>query len=246
MLTVEVERLRLTPGTRLLDVGCGGGRHIRASRHLPGVRAVAVDLGAKEVEETRASLELLDKLPAADGGSIAEAGPWGVTRGSVYELPFADASFDCIIISEVLEHLHREHDALRELSRVLKPGGMLAVSVPRTIPEAVCWALSPQYRNSPGGHLRIYLRSQLHGLIESHGYRITGSHSAHGLHSPYWWLRCALGMDNEQIFPVALYHRFLMWDLLHRPALTRWMDAALSPLIGKSMVVYAEKQGAAA
>ena len=114
MLTVEVERLRLTPGTRLLDVGCGGGRHIRASRHLPGVRAVAVDLGAKEVEETRASLELLDKLPAADGGSIAEAGPWGVTRGSVYELPFADASFDCIIISEVLEHLHREHDALRD------------------------------------------------------------------------------------------------------------------------------------
>jgi len=210
------------------------------------VRAVAIDLGAKEVEETRASLELLDKLPAADGGSIAEAGPWGVTRGSVYELPFADASFDCIIISEVLEHLHREHDALRELSRVLKPGGILAVSVPRTIPEAVCWALSPQYRNSPGGHLRIYLRSQLHQLIESHGYRVTGSHSAHGLHSPYWWLRCALGMDNDQIWPVALYHRFLMWDLLHRPALTRWMDAALSPLIGKSMVVYAEKQGAAA
>ena len=246
MLTVEVERLRLTPGTRLLDVGCGGGRHIRASRHLPGVRAVAVDLGAAEVEDTRASLELLDKLPVADGGSIAEAGPWGVTRASVYELPFADASFDCIIISEVLEHLHREHDALRELSRVLKPGGLLAVSVPRTVPEAVCWALSPQYRNSPGGHLRIYLRSQLRQLIQSHGYRITGSHFAHGLHSPYWWLRCALGMDNDQIFPVALYHRFLMWDLLHRPALTRWMDAALSPLIGKSMVVYAEKQGAAA
>ena len=246
MLTVEVERLGLTPGTRLLDVGCGGGRHIRASRHLPGVRAVAVDLGATEVEETRASLELLDKLPVADGGSVPAAGSWGVTRGSVYELPFAPGSFDCIIISEVLEHLHREHDALRELSRVLKPGGVLAVSVPRTLPEAVCWALSPQYRNSPGGHLSIYLRSQLHGLIESHGYRITGSHSAHGLHSPYWWLRCALGMDNDQIFPVALYHRFLMWDLLHRPALTRWMDAALSPLIGKSMVVYAEKQGAAA
>src|SRR4029079_8818733 len=70
VLTVEVERLRLTPGTRLLDVGCGGGRHIRLSRDLPGVRAVAMDLGAKEVEETRASLELLDKLPPKDGGSI--------------------------------------------------------------------------------------------------------------------------------------------------------------------------------
>jgi SAM-dependent methyltransferase len=246
VLTVEVGRLGLTPGARLLDVGCGGGRHIRASRHLPGVHAVAVDLGAPEVEETRASLELLDKLPAADGGSVPAAGAWGVMRASVYELPFGEGSFDCIIISEVLEHLHREDDALRELSRVLKPGGVLAVSVPRTLPEAVCWALSPQYRNSPGGHLRIYRRSQLLRLIEAHGYRVTASHFAHGLHSPYWWLRCALGMDNERIWPVALYHRLLMWDLLRRPALTRWIDAALSPLIGKSVVVYAVKQGATA
>jgi SAM-dependent methyltransferase len=246
VLTVEVDRLDLRPGTRLLDVGCGGGRHIRLSRHLPGVLAVAVDLGAKEVEDTRASLELLDTLPASDGGTVAGAGPWGVARASVYELPFESGSFDCIIISEVLEHLHHEDTALRELSRVLKPGGMLAVSVPRTVPEAVCWALSPQYRNSPGGHLRIYLRSQLVRLIESHGYRVTASHFAHALHSPYWWLRCALGMDNDRIWPVALYHRLLMWDLLQRPVLTRWIDAALNPFIGKSVVVYAVKEGAAA
>jgi SAM-dependent methyltransferase len=246
VLTVEVERLGLRPGSRLLDVGCGGGRHIRASRHLPGVTAVAVDLGTQEVGETRASLELLDKLPVADGGSIPEAGPWGVTQASVYELPFADGAFDCVIISEVLEHLHREHDALGELSRVLKPGGVLAVSVPRTLPEAVCWALSPQYRNSPGGHLRIYLRSQLLRLIEGHGYRVTASHFAHGLHSPYWWLRCALGMDDTERWPVSLYHRLLMWDLFQRPALTRWIDALLNPFIGKSVVVYAVKDGAAA
>lgn len=246
MLTVEVDRLGLRPGARLLDVGCGGGRHIRASRHRVGITAVAVDLGEKEVVETRASLELLDKLSVGDGGTIPGAGPWGVMRASVYDLPFDDASFDCIIISEVLEHLHREDDALGELSRVLKPGGVLAVSVPRTLPEAVCWALSPQYRNSPGGHLRIYLRSQLTRLIESHGYRVTASHFAHALHSPYWWLRCALGMDNDQLWPVAMYHRLLMWDLLQRPALTRWIDAALNPFIGKSVVVYAVKEGAAA
>ena len=246
MLTVEVERLGLVPGSRLLDVGCGGGRHIRLSRHLPGVTAMAVDLGAKEVRDTRASLELLDRLPPAEGGSTAGAGPWGVAQASVYELPFADGAFDCVIISEVLEHLHREHDALCELSRVLRPGGVLAVSVPRTGPEAVCWALSAQYRNSPGGHLRIYRRSQLLRLIESHGYRVTASHFAHALHSPYWWLRCALGMDNDGIWPVALYHRLLMWDLLEKPALTRWLDRALNPVLGKSVVVYAVKEGAAA
>jgi SAM-dependent methyltransferase len=245
VLTVEVARLGLEPGTRLLDVGCGGGRHIRASRHMAGVLGVAVDLGADEVAETHASLELLDKLPAAQGGTVAGAGPWGVMRASVYDLPFDDGAFDCVIISEVLEHLHDEREALREMSRVLRPGGMLAVSVPRTVPEALCWALSPQYRNSPGGHLRIYLRSQLLRLIESQGYRVIASHFAHALHSPYWWLRCALGMDNEQIWPVALYHRLLMWDLLQRPALTRWLDAVLNPFIGKSVVVYAVKEGAA-
>jgi SAM-dependent methyltransferase len=213
---------------------------------LPGVLAVAVDLGTKEVEETRASLDLLDKLPPGDGGTIPGAGPWGVAQASVYDLPFAAGTFDCIIISEVLEHLHREDEALGELSRVLKPGGVLAVSVPRTLPEAVCWALSPQYRNSPGGHLRIYRRSQLMRLIEGHGYRVTGSHFAHALHSPYWWLRCALGMDNAERWPVALYHRLLMWDLLQRPALTRWIDAALNPFIGKSVVVYAVKEEVAA
>ena len=246
MLTVEVDRLGLEPGTRLLDVGCGGGRHIRASRHMPGVLAVAVDLGTKEVEETRASLELLDRLPEGDGGSIGRAGPWGVMRASVYDLPFEDAAFDCVIISEVLEHLHAEDDALREMSRVLRPGGVLAVSVPRTLPEAVCWALSPQYRNSPGGHVRIYLRSRLMRLIESHGYRVMSSHFAHALHSPYWWLRCALGMDNEKIWPVALYHKLLMWDLLQQPLLMRWVDRLLNPLIGKSVVVYAVKEGAPA
>jgi SAM-dependent methyltransferase len=168
-----------------------------------------------------------------------------VARGSVYELPVADASFDCVIISEVLEHLHDEARALGELSRVLKPGGVLAVSVPRTCPEAVCWALSREYRNTPGGHVRIYRRRELVGLLERHGYRITGSHFAHALHAPFWWLKCLVGLDNDDAWPVRTYHRLLVWDLMRRPPLTRLADAVLNPFIGKSMVFYAVKEGAA-
>jgi SAM-dependent methyltransferase len=245
VLTVEFDRLGLGPGRRVLDIGCGGGRHIRASRRLPGVTAIALDLGVDEVLGTQRTLRELDDLSPDLGGTVPGAGPWLVGRGSVYELPLTDASLDCVIISEVLEHLHDEAAALAEISRVLKPGGLLAVSVPRTVPEAVCWALSKEYRNQPGGHVRIFRRSEVTRLLARHGYRVTRTHFAHGLHAPFWWLKCVVGLDNERAWPVAAYHRFLVWDLMRRPWLTRALDGVLNPLIGKSMVFYATKEGIA-
>ncbi|MEI8358020.1 MAG: class I SAM-dependent methyltransferase [Deltaproteobacteria bacterium] len=242
MLTVEVERLGLRAGSRLLDVGCGGGRHVRATRRMTGVTGVAVDLGREEVAGTARSLRELDAMPAEAGGTIDGAAPWLVARASGYELPFASGAFDCVIVSEVLEHLHDDARALREVSRVLRPGGVLAVSVPRTGPEAVCWALSKRYRNTPGGHLRIYRRSEIAGLVRRSGYRIVGSHFAHALHAPFWWLKCAVGVDDDRSLLVQGYHRFLVWDLMERPRLTRWLEAALNPFIGKSLVLYAVKE----
>ena len=86
---------------------------------------------------------------------------------------------------------------MAELARVLCPGGTMAVTVPRCGPEFVNWALSDEYHNVPGGHVRIYRQSQLRGRLESTGLRFTGSHHAHGLHAPYWWLRCLVGPTND-------------------------------------------------
>ncbi len=241
MLTMRFENLALKPGSRVLDVGCGGGRHIRNTRQVPGVHAIGLDLGSDEVRETAKTLQELDELPVELGGSVAGAGSWMSMRGSVYALPFADESFDCVIISEVLEHLHEDQAALAELTRVLKRGGILAASVPREGPEAVCWALSRQYRNTPGGHVRIYNRKKLRRMLAGAGYRIFDSHFAHGLHSPYWWLKCALGVENEEISAVKLYHRLLVWDMMRRPLLTRALEKALVPFIGKSVVFYGVK-----
>jgi hypothetical protein len=71
--------------------------------------------------------------------------------------------------------------------------------------------------------------------------RVTGHHYAHGLHSPYWWLKCFVGTTNDENRFVKAYHRLLVWDIMKAPRATRLAERVLSPLIGKSIVVYLVK-----
>ncbi len=236
MLTVDYHRLGVRPGDRLLDLGCGFGRHAYQAARL-GAEVVALDAGADEVRS------VLDTF-----GAMAEAGEIdidkarvGAVRGDALRLPFPDASFDRVIASEVLEHIPDDEAAMAELARVLRPGGSMAVTVPRCGPEFVNWALSNEYHDVPGGHVRIYRRSQLVGRLERTGLAAVGSHHAHGLHAPYWWLRCLVGPTNDTHPAVATYHRLLVWDIEKAPAVTRTADRVLNPLVGKSLVVYLEK-----
>jgi SAM-dependent methyltransferase len=236
MLTVDFDRLRLQPGHRLLDLGCGAGRHAFAAARS-GATVVALDRDGAELKEVRAVLGAM-----SDAGELPPATGGGEVQGDALALPFPAASFDRVVASEVLEHVPDDQGALDELVRVLRPGGRLAVTVPTWLPERVCWALDDGYHDRPGGHVRIYRRPALEALLEHAGLVLRGGHHAHALHAPYWWLRCAYGVDRDDARPVRRYHDVLVWQIEHAPSWLARIERAVNPVLGKSLVLYAEKR----
>jgi SAM-dependent methyltransferase len=235
MLTVDFDRLGLRAGERVLDMGCGAGRHA-FEMYRRGADVIALDQNADElatVSEWFAAMREEGSVPA-----WAEA---DVKQGDALNLPFPDGEFDRVVASEVLEHIPDDDAAIAELVRVLRPGGTLAVTVPRWLPERICWALSAECHEVEGGHVRVYRAKELVAKLRAAGLRHVGSGHAHGLHSPYWWVKCAVGVTNDENPAVKAFHRLLVWDIVKRPMVTRLADKVLDPLIGKSVVLYLEK-----
>ncbi len=237
MLTVDFKHFELKPGDRVLDLGCGEGRHVISFYAEADVTAVGVDLGLNDLRTAaeRAG-DFLEPDNAAKG--------FGLANANALQLPFADSTFDKVVCSEVLEHIPDYQGALREIERVLKPGGLFCASVPRAWPERICWALSEAYHKVEGGHVRIFNASKLRGQIQALGFKFYKRHWAHALHAPFWWLKCLFWKSQDSNPLIRLYHRFLVWDLLDRPLFTRVLERALNPIVGKSVVLYFRKEAA--
>ena len=234
MLSVRYDVLGLRPGERLLDLGCGGGRHaFEAARR--GASVVALDVDLAELKDVRQFFAALAEEAPAPLGTVVGA--------DALHLPFPDGAFDRVIAAEVLEHIPDDGAAAAELARVLRPGGTMAVTVPARLPERVCWALSDDYHAPAvdGGHVRIYSDAALRACLAGAGLHPGATHRAHALHSPYWWLRCAVGPADDSHPLVRAYHRFLVWDITRTPLVTRAAEAVLNPVLGKSVVLYATK-----
>ena len=248
MLTVDFDRLGLRPGDRVIDMGCGAGRHA-FEMYRRGADVIAFD---QDADELAGVLELFGAMNEA--GEVPEGAQADIKEGDALQLPFADGEFDRVVASEVLEHIHEDVTAIKELIRVLRPGGTMAITVPRWLPEVVNWRLSPDYHNATGGHIRIYTDHELIDKVTKGGRPNDGSPGdamvfegkahAHGLHTPYWWLKCAVGVENADHPLVKAYHQVLVWDIMRTPRLgtiTRLAERALNPVLGKSMVLYFRK-----
>lgn len=262
MKTIAVEHLNLRRGDRVLDIGCGEGRHLYSCYRDTETTVVGLDTDPGALKTFR---RWFLEMP------ISEPSPrraWGVLRGNALRLPFATDSFDVVLCAEVLEHLPDYRGALREMNRVLKPDGRLAVSVPKFLAEWVCWVLSApeDFPSDTGGHIRIFRESELRRSIESLGFELKTRYAVHGLHTPYWWLKALLGdlnrppsvLDEDRTpdwWPssltgesqyahplLGLMHRFLVWHIMNRPRLTRRLESLLNPVLGKSLVLHFHRE----
>jgi SAM-dependent methyltransferase len=235
MLTIDLDLLKINGRERILDAGCGLGRHIWQVCKCNAGTSIAFDMDGTSLQSARFVLHQMDQK-----GEII--GNYHLVSGSVTSLPFDDETFDKVICSEVLEHVPDDHGAIRELTRVLKRDGILAVSVPSHFAESVCWRISDDYHNTPGGHIRIYKHEEILDLLKTQKLDIFLINYKHALHSIYWWLRGLFGLKNEKAVIPALYYKFLVWDIYSHHKYMGWLEEILNHFFPKSTVIYSRKQ----
>jgi SAM-dependent methyltransferase len=235
MRTVDLDLLGVGAGNTVLDMGCGGGRHAFAALRR-GADVVAFDADDAELKNVHGIMTAM-----VEAGEVPAGARGTQVQGDALALPFDDGAFDRIIAAEVLEHIPDDVTAIDELVRVLAPGGRIAVTVPAAFAERINWWLDDDYHDFPGGHCRIYAQDELEAKLADAGLRIRGWRKAHALHSPYWWIRCAGGVNNADRLVARTYHELLVWQIMKNPAVLRIADDVLNPVLGKSLIIYADR-----
>lgn len=144
--------LQLRPGQRLLDMGCGSGWLAQLCADV-GAQVTATDIAVAGVAGARR------RFPQAARFAVTDA----------YHCGLADATFDAVVLSEVVEHLEDPSAGLREAARVTRPGGRVLVTVPyrETIVEHLCIHCN---RLTPGNaHLHRFDDSDLRDVFVAAG-----------------------------------------------------------------------------
>lgn len=230
LLTVDLERLEVNPGDLVLDAGCGEGRHCFGMLGR-GAQVVGFDLDFASMRDAAKRL----RREAAARQSLGE-----MTQGDIFQLPFADATYDRVICSEVMEHVHSYQNAAVELARVTKPGGRLAITIPTETSEHLYLRMGDEYFESPGGHIRIFKPRQLARALAVAGLSTVGVGFAHGFHTPYWVLRSIMHLPNADDSALVRAYRLFLIRATGSKLMDR-LEQGLNFVCPKSLILYAEK-----
>jgi ubiquinone/menaquinone biosynthesis C-methylase UbiE len=156
---------------RILDCACGRGFYLNMYRYVSGCKLVGLEL---EDEIIRKAQRNVGHLPDIT-----------LTRGNIYHLPFPDNYFDAVILSEILEHIDDDVAGLREVRRVLKPGGVVAITVPNAnypfLWDPINKTLETLFHTHIqhgflagiwANHVRLYKRDDLRQAVEAAGFAV--------------------------------------------------------------------------
>lgn len=212
LLAATLRELGVAPGARALDVGSGTGSNLRLLAELGFSGARGLDPSDTAIRWCR------------------EKGLGPVEKGDLCHLPFAGESFDVVLATDVLEHVHDEARAVAELSRVLRPGGLLLVTVPafRSL-----WGLQDEVSH----HLRRYRREELVTRLCDGGLEVVKSfYFNYLLFAPIWlarrlmdWLRIELESENQVNTPLlnSVLERIFALDVRSAPLLRPAFGASI-------------------
>ncbi len=231
---IDPQKLCLSPSARVLDVGCGTGRHLLELSRLRG-SLIGLDMSREDLGKMR----YLAHLTAKERPVVAMI---DAVQGDGERLPFADGLFDCVICTETLEHVPDDRRVARELVRVLRPGGVLVLSVPDEHSERLLWRLSPRYRNTPGGHVRIYCRGDVARLARECGAEPYAIDFRHSLESVRWLVHSVVDREWGKPGVITRGIRWLLDTPTHRNwRALAWCDALGNRVLPKSIVLYGRK-----
>jgi SAM-dependent methyltransferase len=235
MLTFDLHCINLSSeAPNILDLGCGEGRHIFGCMTVfNNANIIGIDMHEKSLEK------------CVEGNTFFKGHNNCnnlFSQASIYQLPFKEKSFDMIICSEVMEHLEDYKKAMKIIHSLLKDDGTLLISVPSYFPEKICWLLSNEYQNMPGGHVRIFTKSSLIKDFEISGFSVISSKRFHAFHSPYWWLRCLFWKTQDKNFLVKAYKKFLEYQILNETTVLDFIEKIFNPLLGKSISLVLSKK----
>jgi SAM-dependent methyltransferase len=155
----------------ILDCACGRGFYLNMFRYVSRCRLVGLELDWEIIQKAWRNVGHLPNVL--------------LTNANIYHLPYADDTFDGVILSEILEHIERDVDGLKEVLRVLKPGGVVAITVPNAnypfwwdpINKTLETLFGRHIGSGPlagiwANHVRLYTREQLHSSVLAAGFVI--------------------------------------------------------------------------
>ena len=231
MDTFNFNSLNLKKIKSFADIGCGNGRHLKSLGYkLQMCRMTGVDHSSSEITQLRSEFQ---------NYICKNQNSYKFIDEDIRKLSIDSSSQDLVICSEVLEHVPNFEMVLKECVRILKPNGVLLISVPSYLPEKFCWLFSKEYQQTPGGHIRIFKKNFLREVFKRQGLKIFKAHRQHAFHSFYWIMRSKNKMKDSKF--LQSFHELLVKQMFGKAKISERLEKVINPLFGKSECFYLHK-----